>query len=84
MTELTFAGLCLEPAQPVWETEGGWRGVADVDRIVEALDWAAGLSDEERVDLALVAREASLDFDYDVEIERDWAPLLEELEAEQC
>jgi len=84
MTELTFAGLCLEPAQPVWETEGGWRGVADVDRIVGALDWAAGLSDEERVDLACVGREGALDFDYDVEIERDWLPLLEELEAEQC
>jgi hypothetical protein len=84
MPELTFAGLCLEPAQPMWETEGAWRGVAGVDDIVGALDWANGLSYMDHLHLTTVARKAALDFDFDVEIERDWLPLLEKIEAEKC
>ncbi len=84
MPELTFAGLCLEPLQPAWETEGGWRGVAGIADIVDALDWANGLTDAEHASLAFVGREGALDFDFDLEVERDWLPLLAEIEAEKC
>ena len=84
MPEITFAGLCLEPMQPMWEAEGGWRGVAGVDDIRDALDWAAGLTDAERADLAETARLGAMNFDYDVEVERDWLPVLEAVENEKC
>jgi len=84
MPELTFAGLCLEPTQPMWETEGAWRGVAGVDDIMGALDWASGLTNAMHAELAAIGRAGALDFDFDVEIERDWLPLLERIEAEKC
>jgi glycosyltransferase involved in cell wall biosynthesis len=82
MPELTFAGLCLEPVQRCWEAEGGWRGVAGVGDILDAIRWADELTDAERAELAEIGRLGAENFDFDAEIDRDWLPLLERLEAE--
>lgn len=82
MPELTFSGLCLESAQLAWEDQGGWRGVASVDHLVEALTWAADVPMtptghehcEER------AQAGAEDFDWDKVMTDHWLPLLEELE----
>jgi glycosyltransferase involved in cell wall biosynthesis len=85
MPELTFAGECLEPLQWAWSTrkegvkDGGWRGIADVDAIAEAIDWAANLDDDERENQAQLARCGALQFDWEALIEHRWLPLMEEL-----
>lgn len=79
MPELTFAGLCLEPAQLTWEQQGGWRGVADIGAITDALDWADSLQTDERAMLSEMGIIGASDFDFDVCVERDWLPFLESL-----
>lgn len=81
MPELTFAGLCLEPAQLMWEQQGGWRACASVGAITDALNWAAALTTEEREMLSDTGVIGASDFDFDVCVERDWLPFLDELAA---
>ena len=84
MPELTFAGLCLDPVQMTWEHQGGWRGVAGVNDIHEALNWADSLTTAERADLAEIGVLGAANFDFDACVERDWLPFLADLEAELC
>jgi len=87
MPELTFAGKCLEPAQWAWSARGegvreaGWRGVADIGKLTDAIHWAYALSDEKRRELAKAARGGASQFGWDTLIEHKWLPLLRELEA---
>lgn len=76
MPEITFNGTCLEPLQPCWEDQGGWRGIAPVSGIADAIAQAAEGGFERRVPEELQA------FDWDTVVERDWLPFLSELEAE--
>lgn len=76
MPEITWNGVCLEPVQPFWEDQGGWRGVAPVDEIYHAIRCAAQGGYARYVPEELQA------YDWDVVVERDWLPFLEELEAE--
>ena len=78
MPEITFNGRCIKPRQMAWENEGGWRGVAPVDGIYDAL-WD-GLQNQ-------FSREVPPEieaFAWDTVVERDWLPFLDDLEAELC
>ena len=76
MPELTFNGICIQPAQLTWEAEGGWRGIAPVQGIVDALECGIQGGFEHRVP------EQVAEFGWDRVVERDWLPFLAELEAE--
>jgi len=78
MPELTFNGRCLEPAQPAWEAEGGWRHVPSVGSIMDALECGEGGDFERRVPDEVAA------FSWDVVVERGFLPFLAELEEELC
>lgn len=86
MPELTFAGQCLEPAQMAWSTRGegckdaGWRGVASILRLTDAIHWAYALPERERAELAGKARAGASQFGWDKLVEERWIPLLRELE----
>jgi hypothetical protein len=56
--------------------------VAGVGDILDAIRWADALTDAERAELAEIGRLGAENFDFDAEIDRDWLPLLERLEAE--
>jgi len=81
MPELTFSGQCLEPLQLAWEEQGGWRGVASVADLTDALEWARRMSTAQigRQQLAEKARYGALDYDWDTVVERYWQPFLEEV-----
>jgi len=76
MPELTWNGVCLNPLQPIWEDQGGWRGIAPVAGIRDAIERAA------RGGFARGVPEQVRDYDWDVMVARDWLPFLDELEAE--
>lgn len=78
MPEITFNGISLNPLQLTWEAEGGWRHIAPVRGITDALECGAAGGFEKRAPLEVDA------FDWDVVVERDWLPFLEELEADIC
>jgi len=78
MPELTFNGRCIEPVQASWEAEGGWRHIAPVNGIMDALECGEGGDFERRVPDEVAA------FGWDTVIERDFLPFLEELEEELC
>jgi len=78
MTELTFNGRCLKPIQRMWEAEGGWRHVPSVGAIMDALECGECGDFERRVPDEVAA------FGWDVVVERDFLPFLEELEDELC
>lgn len=81
MADITFAGLCLEPAQMMWDNQQSWRAIADVDAIVGALEWAKIFTADpmERTRLANRAREGASQFQW-ADIVRDhWLPLLAEV-----
>lgn len=79
MPELTWAGMCLEPVQMAWHDQGGWRGVAPVGGIRDAIEWARGLRDDEqlRQDLARTARAHAKLYDAEIVLEDFWRPFLE-------
>lgn len=81
MPEITFAGLCIEPVQPVWEPLGGWRGVAPIDGILEAIIWAREMADatEGSKYLAEKARAGAEDFAWAHAVNEHLLPVLEEL-----
>lgn len=81
MKDITFAGLCLEPAQKMWDAQQSWRAVASVDSIVGALDWAKVFTRDkmERQRLADKAAAGASKFAW-ADIVRDrWMPLLQEV-----
>jgi glycosyltransferase involved in cell wall biosynthesis len=78
MTELTWNGVCLEPLQPTWEAEGGWRHIAPASSILDALECGKAGAFERRVPDE-VAR-----FAWDEVVARDFLPFLEELEDDIC
>jgi glycosyltransferase involved in cell wall biosynthesis len=82
MPEITFAGLCLEPAQLTWCGQGGWQGIAGVQDIADALEWACDMSQgpKARVYLAEKARAGAEDFGWDKLVAESWLPFLEEME----
>lgn len=79
MPELTFSGLCLEPAQRVWEDQGGWRGVAPVGALTDAIEWACDVlrSPAGHEHYGERARSGAEDYDWDAVVERYWLPFLE-------
>lgn len=79
MPELTAAGVCLEPVQPAWEDQGGWRGVAPVSGILENIDWLQRMSGgaKARQYLAEKGRAFAEGYDFDRVIADYWTPLLE-------
>jgi len=87
MPELTFAGKALPPAQMAWSTrkegiaDAGWRGVADVDALTDAIHWAYALGEGKREELAAKARAGASQFGWDHLVKAKWLPLLRELEA---
>lgn len=87
MPELTFAGQCLEPLQRAWSARGegareaGWRGVAPVAALTDAIHWAYALSENERRELARKARAGASQFGWDKLVQEKWLPLLRGLET---
>lgn len=79
MPELTFAGVCLEPVQMQWEPQGGWRGVAPVAELADAIAWFAGLAPGERAELGELARHGAAFFEWDYLATHFWTPFLEGL-----
>jgi glycosyltransferase involved in cell wall biosynthesis len=79
MPELTFSGLCLEPAQRVWEDQGGWRGVAPVAEITKAIAWADDVlrSPTGHEHYSHKARAGAEDYDWDAVVAQRWLPFLE-------
>lgn len=82
MPEITFSGLCLDPVQPAWELQGGWRGLLGVDDLVGALDWASDVlvSKTGHQHYAERARVGALDFSWQKTVDNYWLPLLREVE----
>lgn len=78
MPEITFNGRCITPEQLSWEQEGGWRAIAPVEKILEAL-WDGVDGKFEHV----VPDEVNV-FEWGRVVERDWLPFLEELAGEIC
>jgi len=81
MPELTFAGQCLEPVQMFWEGQGGWRGVAGVQDVLGALQWAWEMSRGPKARQYMKERARIGAARYDVgQVVRDyWVPFLEGL-----
>ncbi len=81
MPEITFSGQCLEPVQPYWEPQGGWRGVAPVDGIVDALKWAGDMKGGEKARkyVAEKARAGAEAFTWDTAIYEFLLPALADL-----
>ena len=82
MPELTFAGKCLEPLQEVWDVVGGFRHVAPIDGIFDAMVWASEVSDKERAELALLGRMSTAVFDWKEIVKDHFLPFLEDIESE--
>ena len=84
MPELTFSGMCIQPQQMAWEREGGWRGVAPVGKLVEALEWGDSIrrGTKAREHYAQKARAHAEAFGFNRLIDEYWLPFLEELEDE--
>jgi glycosyltransferase involved in cell wall biosynthesis len=82
MPEITFAGKCLEPVQPVWEAIGGWRGLPAVDDIVGALHWARDMAEgpQARQYLAEKARANAESLGWEAVVSKYLLPILAELE----
>jgi glycosyltransferase involved in cell wall biosynthesis len=84
MPELTFNGVCTEPAQRFWNRLQSWYAVPSVAAIHEALEEIAGRDEETRRREAARGRAAIREaFDWDVVAERYWRPLLEEISGGQ-
>ena len=82
MPELTFAGKCLEPVQKCWDLAGAFRHIAPVQGIYDSLVWASELSAKEHAELALVGRQAAMQFDWQEIVDVYMLPFLDELENE--
>lgn len=80
MPEITFAGRCLEPVQMCWDHQGGWRGVAGVEDLLDAIGWAYQSRDTDRWrELQSAARHGIMSYDWDAVMTECWLPFLEEL-----
>jgi glycosyltransferase involved in cell wall biosynthesis len=81
MKDITFAGICIEPSQPVWEVLGGWRAVAPVNELVDAIGWAQEMSQGEnaRQYLAEKARVGASAYSWDDVVGKYLMPVLDEL-----
>lgn len=79
MPELFFSGMCLEPAQLAWEERGGWRALAGVADLVDALEWVYQMSRGSKAreylsDKAVAGVQA---LGWDRVVEEHWKPVLE-------
>ena len=83
MPEITFSGLCLEPVQRTWELQGGWRGLAGVDSLREAIEWSADVlcSPTGRLHYSERARVGAERFDWQKVVDNYWLPILEGVTA---
>jgi len=79
MPELTFNGQCLEPVQMQWDYEGGWRGVAGVQDIADALYGVYMLDAQTVIDNAAYGCERVRPYTWENIVETAMQPVLEEL-----
>lgn len=84
MPELTFAGVCIPVEQWQWEPQGGWRGVAPVGALVDAIQaaWELHRDADAQQQMAVQARDGVREFDFNYLVEHTWIPFLAELEEE--
>jgi len=83
MPEITFGGLCLEPLQRTWELQGGWRGLAGVDSLREAIEWSADVlcSPTGRLHYSERAWVGAERFGWQKVVDEYWIPILEGVTA---
>lgn len=83
MTELTFAGVCIEDQQPSFTPLGAWDNVVNIKALTDAYSVMFEQTQDPltRAQLAGGARDGALAYDWDVVVETYWAPLLANLDA---
>lgn len=81
MPELTFDGICTEPAQRYWTKLDSWAVVPSVANIIEA--WEAIYRGElgNPMSHSLVARARAEEYEWGRVVDQYWKPFLEELEV---
>lgn len=80
MPELTFSGICVEPAQRFWTALNSWIALPSIDGIVAALEWAWEYAREKKVQER--ARAGALAYDWDVIVQEGWLPFLNDIADE--
>ena len=79
MPEITFAGRCLPIVQRVWCDQGVWRGLASVNDLVNAIEWAEKFQETPEPGLKERAMEGAKAFSWERIASDYWVPFLEEL-----
>ena len=84
MTELTFAGVCVDRQYPFFTPLGSWAMIPDYRAVAEAYDqmYDALQHPAEAHELAEKARDGALKFDWDRVVADFWQPFLADLEAQ--
>jgi FkbM family methyltransferase len=80
MPELTFDGICTEPAQRYWTNLGSWAVMPSVANIVDAWEriYRGELGDP--MSHSLIARCKAEEYDWEKVVQDYWRPFLEGLE----
>jgi FkbM family methyltransferase len=78
MTELTFAGICIEQQQPEFTPLGAWDNVVSLPALTEAYGEIFERSQDpaQRESWAAQGRAGASQFDWDTVVQTYWAPLL--------
>lgn len=82
MPELTWNGICTEPAQKHWTPMNSWVAVPSVDRVYQALVDVAGWPTRERHEQSSLGRTKARAYAWDTLAEEFWKPFLESIEAD--
>lgn len=83
MPELCKNGIVVEPCQRYWTRIESWYSIPDVGGVAAALDEVAGWDEYTRAAYAERGRHfIRSEFDWDVVMQRHWAPLLETIGAD--
>lgn len=82
MPELTWNGICTEPAQLEWTLLGSWIACPSIANIRDAMEEIYNWTPEQRTDNAMIGCREAESYKWNEVVSRYWKPFLEQVEAD--